>query len=457
VRRLFISYARANKRDVDQLVGQLEMMGYETWVDFKLRGGQQWWDEVLQRIADTDVFIAVLSRAALNSTACRREFDWAEALNRPILPVAVESLPVALPRRFAERQIIDYSHVDQRPQAALLIQGGLSTIASAPALPDPLPERPGAPLSYLTDLIDLITQPAHIDHERQHQVLQQIRAALRSVDPEERRGGQDILDRFASRSDLYADVDHAITGLRDSARVEVPPAQRVPATPATPATSSGRGPGPPPPVHSEPRTHIAPVDDDSRPERSPVEKPWWQRGERLAFAGTLGVAFIAIVAITIVVVMSNGNRDAASGPATSASSTVPSDELTSLTEPPPPPPVEAPVSSSCPSSGSVAAPSLNAPETPTAASPGQVTFAVTGTKAPGDIITVTYTDASGRQRTQRNVYIPWCLTVTPISQSSVGSVQASSLFLLSKLNCSITTQDGTVVSQKSDNASEVSC
>ena len=72
------------------------------------------------------------------------------------------------------------------------------------------------------------------------------------------------------------------------------------------------------------------------------------------------------------------------------------------TTPPPPPPVT----------------------TTTPAGPRQVTYSVSGTKAPGDIITVTYVDASGRRRTQRNVYIPWSLTVTPISQSDVGSVQA---------------------------------
>ena len=89
--------------------------------------------------------------------------------------------------------------------------------------------------------------------------------------------------------------------------------------------------------------------------------------------------------------------------------------------------------------------------------PRQVTYSVTGTKAPGDIISVTYIDASGRQRTQRNVYIPWSLTVTPISQSEVGSVQASSLFLVSKLNCSITTSDGTVLSSNASNSAQTSC
>jgi hypothetical protein len=86
-----------------------------------------------------------------------------------------------------------------------------------------------------------------------------------------------------------------------------------------------------------------------------------------------------------------------------------------------------------------------------------VTYSVTGAKAPGDIITVTYVDDSGRRRTQRNVYIPWSLTVTPISTSDVGSVQASSLFLVSRLNCSITTSDGTVLSSNQNNSAQTSC
>lgn len=92
-----------------------------------------------------------------------------------------------------------------------------------------------------------------------------------------------------------------------------------------------------------------------------------------------------------------------------------------------------------------------------ATGPRQVTYSVTGTKAPGDIISVTYVDAAGRRRTQHNVYIPWSMTVTPISQSDVGSVEASSLFRVSKLNCSITTSDGTVLSSNSNDGPQTSC
>ncbi|MGI9124877.1 MAG: MmpS family transport accessory protein [Mycobacterium sp.] len=134
----------------------------------------------------------------------------------------------------------------------------------------------------------------------------------------------------------------------------------------------------------------------------------------------------------------------------------PPETVTVTPEPPPPAPEPAPVQPPPPPESPPPAPAP--PPAPVApAGPRQVTYTVTGTKAPGDIITVTYVDASGRRRTQRNVYIPWSLTVTPISQSDVGSVQASSLFLVSRLNCYITTSDGTVLSSNQNNAAQTSC
>jgi hypothetical protein len=130
--------------------------------------------------------------------------------------------------------------------------------------------------------------------------------------------------------------------------------------------------------------------------------------------------------------------------------------VTVTPEPPPPPPPEPASPEPAPPATTSAAPPPP-PVTTAPAGPRQVTYTVTGTKAPGDVITVTYVDASGRRRTQRNVYIPWSLTVTPISQSDVGSVQASSLFLVSRLNCSITTSDGTVLSSNQNNAAQTSC
>ncbi len=125
--------------------------------------------------------------------------------------------------------------------------------------------------------------------------------------------------------------------------------------------------------------------------------------------------------------------------------------------PSPPPPSPAPTSAAPPPAVTTSAAAPPPPTTTTPTGPRQVTYSVTGTKAPGDIISVTYVDASGRRRTQHNVYIPWSMTVTPISQSDVGSVEASSLFRVSRLNCSITTSDGTVLSSNSNDGPQTSC
>ena len=213
MRKVFVSYARQNKPVVEELVAHLQVLGCDTWHDSSLHGGQDWWEEILERIADCDTFIAIISRDALSSTACRREFDWAESLNKPVLPVAVEPPPKALPRRFSIRQIVDYSRPEARDRAALTLAGGLATLPSAPPLPEPLPDAPAAPLSYLTDLIDLVTEGKALDHGQQRHILNQLETAVRSVDPEELRGARDILAMLAGRDDLYADVDRNLVRL----------------------------------------------------------------------------------------------------------------------------------------------------------------------------------------------------------------------------------------------------
>ncbi len=208
MRQLFISYARENKPDVEALVRDLDALGYQTWVDSSLRGGQTWWHEILRRIADSDVFVAIVSSHTLSSVACKRELEWALALNKPVLPLAVERLPDALPRTLSMRQIIDYSRSGR--EAAFALAGALGTLPPAPPAPEQLPEPPAAPLSYLSDLVEQVGQPEPLTHQQQHQILIQLEPALHSADAEERRGGRYVLAIFSRRGDLYADVDRTL-------------------------------------------------------------------------------------------------------------------------------------------------------------------------------------------------------------------------------------------------------
>ena len=80
------------------------------WQDQQIIGGQTWWDHILDQIRRCDVFVAALSRAALDSLACRREWEYAAALGKPVLPVLVaENVSTAqLPPVLAEKQYVDY-------------------------------------------------------------------------------------------------------------------------------------------------------------------------------------------------------------------------------------------------------------------------------------------------------------------------------------------------------------
>lgn len=207
------------------------------------------------------------------------------------------------------------------------------------------------------------------------------------------------------------------------------------------------------------------------PAQEPPRWPW--------VVGVVAIiAAVALVVSVAVLVTRTENTNVAT-PSTSTTTPGPpvQDELTTTTpppppppptteEPPPPPPETVTVTQEPPppppppaAEPPPAEPPQEAPPSSSAAPAGPrfITYTVTGTKAPLDRISVTYTDASGRQRTQQNVYIPWSLTVTPISMSEYGSVQASSLLRLSKLNCSITTSDGQTIASQQNNDWQTSC
>ena len=184
-------------------------------------------------------------------------------------------------------------------------------------------------------------------------------------------------------------------------------------------------------------------------------------------------AVALVVAVSLLVARTDTNKLANPGTTTTASVPPMQDEITTTTPPPPPPPTEIPTATEtqtvtvtpvppppapAPAPPPATTTTVPPPPTPTTpAGPRQVTYSVTGTKAPGDIISVTYVDSSGRSRTQHNVYIPWSMTVTPISNSDVGSVQASSLFRVSRLNCAITTSDGAVLASNTNDAPQTNC
>lgn len=214
-------------------------------------------------------------------------------------------------------------------------------------------------------------------------------------------------------------------------------------------------------------------DEPADEEPSTARWPW------IVGIAAIGAAIALVVSVSLLFVRTDTNQLAT--PGTSTTSTPPPQDAIIVTTPPPPPPTtqpppppppptsEAPPPppppaaappppAPAPAPAPAPPPPAAAPPPPTTpAAPRQYTYSVTGIKAPFDQITIIYTDASGMRRTLPNVYIPWTITLTPISQSDVGSIEATSLLRLSKLNCKITASDGTVLSSNENNQPQANC
>jgi protein-disulfide isomerase len=147
VPKAFICCAGADHPYIDLLIEQLGALGYATSRDPAVCGDRQSWEEALREITDCDVFIPVISRHSVDSVSGSREFDWAQRLGKPVLPVVVEQPAKDLPARFMAHQIIDYSHPAQDVRSASILAEALASLPPPAAPPDPLPKPPSAPPS----------------------------------------------------------------------------------------------------------------------------------------------------------------------------------------------------------------------------------------------------------------------------------------------------------------------
>lgn len=208
---LFVSYGRAIQEKVRALTQDLESLGHEVWFDQALAGGQAWWDQVLANIRACDVFVFALAPASLESPACRLEYAYANALGKIVLPVlvadgvAAELLPPALAK---------IQYVDCRSQDKLAVVGLVRAFASLPPpppLPDPLPQAPGAPLSYLGSLSEEVQSAAKLSFEQQTALVLRLKQGIKAGG--DGRNERMLLQRFRARDDLYARVADEIDEL----------------------------------------------------------------------------------------------------------------------------------------------------------------------------------------------------------------------------------------------------
>jgi hypothetical protein len=212
----------------------------------------------------------------------------------------------------------------------------------------------------------------------------------------------------------------------------------------------------------DPYTATDQLDPDERNDASYDQVVYYQDPTRWRWVAAGAALVLVLAVIGTVVILRSGDRTStstrivppssppvASPPVTTRP--LPSATTTPPTPPPPPPPPPETVTTVTPS---VTA-SAQAPPTTSESGTRSVTYTISGTRRPGDFVTVTYIDATGVPRTDFNVTLPWAKTVTPAGAMLLRSVTAVSL--ASHLNCSITDADGQTITSQGFNAIATTC
>ena len=232
--RVFISYSRKQQERIEFVAKHIESLGHEVWFDQDLAGGQRWWDEILRQIRECDLFVFAISPDSIDSRACRREGRYAHQLGKGILPVVASRVSEKLlPDYLAAAHHVDYS--SQNSAASLALNRALTHPPESRALPDPLPELPEVPISYLSQIKERIAAAGTLSSEAQASILVDLRPKLSGEDAKEARA---LLEQLRDRPDTLRTVGDQIDGALNDSRITKPKQPRQPRPPPPPRTPS---------------------------------------------------------------------------------------------------------------------------------------------------------------------------------------------------------------------------
>jgi hypothetical protein len=180
--KLFASYSRKDEAAVRDLIADLGRAHLSVWHDQALHGGDPWWQNILRRIRECDVFLFALSKDSLASKPCLAELAYARALGLPVLPVQIGPVGNLRTTPVADIQVMDYR---ERTLASgmTLIEAIQDAATGRRPLPDPLPEPPPVPFEYLLRLGSAIGA-AQLTPDQQGDFIRQLRECLETEEDE---------------------------------------------------------------------------------------------------------------------------------------------------------------------------------------------------------------------------------------------------------------------------------
>jgi hypothetical protein len=126
----FVSYRRADLARVIPIVESLRRQGWRLWYDAEIAGGAEWNAVIEQRLATCSAVLLFLSQPAVESKFVRRELQYADGLEKPIICVRLElaELRHGLGMLLGQYQFLDYD----MPDFASRVDDALMRVAASP-------------------------------------------------------------------------------------------------------------------------------------------------------------------------------------------------------------------------------------------------------------------------------------------------------------------------------------
>ncbi len=215
--KFFISYSSQNRDKVKGLVDDIKCLGHDVWFDEELAGGQEWWDEILERIREYEYFIFAVSPEAQDSIACNKELNYAFDLNKKPLPILVtDGISIKqLPPALSKKHVVNYIKGDKK--AVLDLSKAIYSLPAPKPLPEPLPEPPELPLSNLGKIAEEIATSDTLNNEKQKSLLFDLEEALgENSETDEIRK---LIVQFSKRKDLLANIGKKLDKLLKSLKM----------------------------------------------------------------------------------------------------------------------------------------------------------------------------------------------------------------------------------------------
>ncbi len=88
---IFVSYKHEDWKKVSSIISDLNDRGYRIWYDEGLHGGQNFVDEIAQRIIKCRVFFSFLSKNYITSDYCVNELHYAFSQSKTVVPILLDN------------------------------------------------------------------------------------------------------------------------------------------------------------------------------------------------------------------------------------------------------------------------------------------------------------------------------------------------------------------------------